>query len=94
VLRTSWVRFQMSGEKKQRGMGQADSMRWFAFIQNLRPRICCVLALFRIHSSDCKQCSARLTCGEDLRKRLEELNGLKQPCAHENADHGALRRSG
>ena len=40
----------------------------------LRPRICYVLSLLRIHSPGCKHCMARLTCGNELRKRLQELN--------------------
>ena len=40
----------------------------------LRPRICYVLSLLRIHNPDCKHCAARLSCGNELRKRLEELN--------------------
>ena len=40
----------------------------------LRPRICSVLSLLRIHSPDCKHCMARLTYGNELRKRLEELS--------------------
>ena len=46
----------------------------------LRPRICNLLALLRVHNPDCKHCMARLTCGTELRKRLEELNRpVKQP---------------
>jgi hypothetical protein len=40
----------------------------------LRPRICYVLSLLRIHNPDCKHCAAHLICGNELRKRLEELN--------------------
>jgi len=45
----------------------------------LRPRICYILSLLRIHSPDCAHCMARLTPGIELRKRLEELNGWMQP---------------
>ena len=45
-----------------------------------RPRICYVLSLLRIHSPDCKHCMAHLTCGNELRKRLEELNGRTLLC--------------
>jgi hypothetical protein len=41
---------------------------------NLRPRICHLLSLLRIHNPDCKHCAAHLTCGIELRKRLQELN--------------------
>lgn len=44
----------------------------------LRPRICYVLSVLRIHSSDCEHCAAHLTCGVELRERLEELNGLAE----------------
>ena len=37
--------------------------------QTLRPQICYVLSLLRIHSPDCEHCMARLTCGDDLRER-------------------------
>jgi hypothetical protein len=41
----------------------------------LRPRIVCqLLSLLRIHSPDCEYCAARLTCGNELRERLEELD--------------------
>jgi hypothetical protein len=62
-------------------------------IQNLRRRICCVLSLLRIHSPDCEHCMAHLTCGDELRKRLEELNG-KEPCSHSNGDYQELPRAG
>jgi hypothetical protein len=45
----------------------------------LRPRICNILSLLKIHNPDCKHCTAHLTCGNDLRKRLEELNEPVQP---------------
>ena len=51
----------------------------------LRPRICYILSLLRIHSQDCKHCMARRTCGIELRKRLEELNGWTQP-SHDKTD--------
>jgi hypothetical protein len=56
-------------------------------IVKLRPRICYVLSLLRVHSPDCKHCVAHLTCGDELRKRLDELNGRPQACSHENGDH-------
>jgi hypothetical protein len=40
----------------------------------LRTRICHVLSLLRVHNPDCMHCAVRLTCGNDLRKRLKELN--------------------
>lgn len=41
----------------------------------LRGRICHLLARLRIHNPDCEHCNVRLTCGSELLKRLEELNG-------------------
>ncbi len=49
-------------------------------LQNLRPRICYVLSLLRIHSPECKHCMASLTAGDALRIRLKELNGPTQEC--------------
>ena len=54
------------------GAGTGLSKHWGA--EMARPRICYVLSLLRIHSPDCKHCMAHLTCGNELRKRLEELN--------------------
>jgi RNase P subunit RPR2 len=48
-------------------------------VVTLRPRICHLLSLLRIHNPDCKHCAAHLTCGTELRKRLEELNEPMQP---------------
>jgi len=48
-------------------------------VVTLRPRICYVLSLLRIHNPNCKHCAAHLTCGNELRKRLEELNELLLP---------------
>ena len=47
----------------------------------LRPRICRVLCLLRIHNPDCKHCAARLTRGHVLRQRLEELRKQLSPPA-------------
>ena len=41
---------------------------------NLSPRICHLLSFLKIHKPDCEHCAARLTCGAELRKRLQELN--------------------
>jgi hypothetical protein len=40
----------------------------------LRPRICYVLSYLKIHNPDCKHCTAHLSSGIEIRKRLEELN--------------------
>jgi hypothetical protein len=65
-------------------------------IQNLRPRVCYVLSLLRIHSPDCEHCMARLTCGDELRKRLEQLSGRRPPRSRETGDDGeaAANRTG
>ncbi len=46
---------------------------------NLRPRICYVLSVLRIHRPHCEHCSAREMRGDEIRKRLEELNWRTQP---------------
>jgi hypothetical protein len=53
----------------------------------LRPRICHLLSLLRIHSPNCKHCSAHLICGNELRKRLEELNEPSQPDQFQSFRH-------
>ena len=63
-------------------------------LQALRAQLCYVLSLLRIHSPDCEHCMARLTCGADLRKRLEELDGRTQLSSPEDQDHRRLRRAG
>ena len=63
-------------------------------LQALRAQLCYVLSLLRIHSPDCEHCMARLTCGDDLRKRLEELDGRTQLSSRENQEHRRLRRAG
>ena len=52
---------------------------------NLR---CYLLSLLRIHRPDCGLCKARETCGDEMRKRLEELSGRTQPRSLNNEDHG------
>jgi len=56
----------------------------------MRPRICYVLSLLRIHRPDCKHCMARLTRGDELRTRLEELNGRRQLGSHQIGDDREL----
>jgi hypothetical protein len=43
---------------------------------NLR---CRLLSLLRIHSPDCARCNAYETQGDELRKRLEEMNWRTLP---------------
>jgi hypothetical protein len=40
---------------------------------------CYLLSLLRIHRPDCQPCNAREKYGEEMRKRLEELNWRTQP---------------
>ena len=57
-------------------------------VVNLRPQICYLLSLLRIHSPDCKHCMAQLTCGNELRRRLEELNGNAEPVQFQSLSNG------
>jgi len=54
---------------------------------NLRPRICYLLSLLRIHSPDCEHCNAHETCGDEMRNRLEELNWRTATRSLDKADH-------
>jgi len=51
---------------------------------------CYLLSLLRIHSPDCECRNARETSGEDMRKRLEELNWRTQPRSLNNRDQGEV----
>ena len=51
---------------------------------------CYLLSLLRIRHPDCAHCNARETCGEEMRKRLEELNWRAQPRSLSNGDHGEV----
>jgi hypothetical protein len=53
---------------------------------NLR---CYLSSLLRIHRPDCEHCLARETRGDEMRKRLEELNWRTQPGPLKHGDHGA-----
>ena len=55
---------------------------------SLRPRICYLLAVMRIHSPDCEHCSVRGTCGSEMLKRLEDLNSQTQPSSLKNGAPG------
>jgi len=46
------------------------------------------LSLLRIHNPDCKHCAAHLTCGYELRKRLEELNEPAQLVQFQSSRQG------
>jgi hypothetical protein len=56
---------------------------------NLKLRMCSLLSLLRIHQPDCEHCNAGQTCGEQMRKRLEELGWRTQPHSPDNGEHGA-----
>jgi hypothetical protein len=60
---------------------------------NLRPRICYLLSILRIHSPDCEHCGARETSGDDIRKRLEDLNWRTQPRSLKNGHHREFEES-
>ncbi len=53
----------------------------------LRFRICYLLSSLRIHNPDCEHCTARETCGDEMRKRLEELNWRTQTRSLDKTDH-------
>lgn len=57
---------------------------------NLRPRICYLLSLLRIHRQDCKHCNERATGGDDMLKRLEELHWRTQQHSLKNGDDGEI----
>ena len=52
---------------------------------NLRPHICYLLSVLRVHNPDCKHCNEM--CGYEMRQRLEELNGRTQTHSLNNGDH-------
>ena len=49
---------------------------------------CYLLSLLRIQHPDCELCNPREKYGEEMRKRLEELNWRTQPRSHGN--HGEV----
>jgi hypothetical protein len=51
---------------------------------------CYLLSVLRIHRPDCEHCNARETCGDEMRKRLEELNWRTQPRSLNHGDHGEV----
>jgi hypothetical protein len=52
--------------------------RW---VVNLK---CYLLSLLKLHSPDCELCNAREKYGEEMRRRLEELNWRTQPSSPNN----------
>ena len=51
---------------------------------------CYLLSLLRIHGSDCAHCKAREIYGDEMRKRLEELNWRTQPNLLKMEVHGEV----
>ena len=51
-------------------------------------RISYLLGRLRIHRPDCEHCNARETSGDEMRKRLEELNWRTRPHSRNNGDCG------
>jgi hypothetical protein len=49
---------------------------------------CYLLSLLRIHRPYCERCNVREIYGDEMRKRLEELNWRTQPRSLNNEDHG------
>lgn len=54
---------------------------------NLR---CWLLSLLNIHHPDCGHCNAHDTCGEEMRKRLEELNWRTNPRSPNDSKPGEI----
>jgi len=48
---------------------------------------CYLLSLLRIDHPDCERCNARETSGDEMRRRLEELNWRTQPDSLSNGGH-------
>ena len=48
---------------------------------------CYLSSLLRVHRSDCEHC-ARAKAGDEMRKRLEELNWRAQQYSPGHGDHG------
>jgi hypothetical protein len=54
---------------------------------------CYLLSLLRIHPADCPRCNAREIYGEEMRKRLEELN-WRTPNPHNSRDQAVDSKPG
>ena len=65
--------------------GRNPPARWV--VNQLRWK-CYVLSLLRMQHPDCELCNAREKYGEEMRRRLEELNWPTQPQPLNNGDHG------
>ena len=51
---------------------------------------CYLLSLLKLHSPDCECRHARETSGDEMRKRLEELNWRTQRHSINNGDYGEV----
>jgi hypothetical protein len=65
---------------------EANGLNPASWVVNLR---CSLLSLLRIHDPDC-DCNARKACGDEIRKRLDELSGRTQPRSLNRGDHGEV----
>ena len=57
---------------------------------NLRLRMCSLLSLLKIRHPDCEHCNIVDTCGEQMRRRLEELGLRTQPHPPNEGVHGEV----
>lgn len=88
----------MSSAKEDRAelcdqASKAGHSKLVTLIQRFRPRACYILSLLRIHSPACEHCMAVKKRGDELRKRLEELDGRIQASSHESQNR-RLPRAG
>ena len=51
---------------------------------------CYLLSIVRLHSPECERCKAHGILGDEMRKRLEELNWRKQPRSLIHGDNGEV----
>lgn len=66
---------------------EANGLNLARWLVKLR---CYLLSLLTIHRPDCEHCNARETCGDQMRRRLEELNWRTQPHSLNDGDHEEL----
>jgi len=52
--------------------------------------MCSLLSLLRMHHLDCEHCNIVQTCGEQMRRRLEELKWRTQPLSPSDGVHGEV----
>jgi hypothetical protein len=71
---------------------EANDLNPARWVVNLRPRICHLLFVLRIHDRDCEHCYPRDSCGYEMRQGLQELNGLTQRAAPNDGDQEEMAR--